>query len=315
MIAEDRAGRPCDFHEVDETVTTSADCPFCVGNEHWTPESLVEVRDAAGNWQVRVVPNKYPAVSLDQASFAPSPGPLASTTHAPFGAHEVFIESPRHVQGITDLSQEELTTVLLVQRDRLRMWSSDKRVKYVALFRNIGHPAGASLGHIHSQLVALPEVPAVVATEVTACQLSYRQYQRCAFCQLLADELAEESRIVMSDGPFVAMCAYAGRQPYETWILPAEHQSGFENLADELFPELAALLQQLARGLKQVLSPLSYNLLLHTSPFGLDPAQFHWHLELVPRSTQLAGFEWGTGMYINPLSPERAAERLRQEIC
>ncbi len=226
----------------------------------------------------------------------------------PLGDHEVIIESPRHVQDITELSLDELARVLRVYRQRLRDWSGDDRIEYVSIFKNVGVAAGASLEHVHSQLIALPDVPPVMIAELASAEYYFAKHRQCIFCQLIEEELSHRNRLVFENESFVAFCAYAGRQPYETWIFPREHEARFERLSDEASLQLATLIQQLVRSLRLRLSPLSYNLMLHTSPFRQDAADYyHWHFELVPRSTQLAGFEWGTGMFINPLSPERAA--------
>lgn len=315
LVAEDRAGRPNDFsgrESANVSDEPTSDCPFCVGHEDWTPESSLEVSDATGRWQVRVVPNKYPAVCLDEPHFALSEtSALGAVPQVPLGGHEVIIESPRHLQDITELTSEEFARVLRVYRQRLGDWSADERIRYVSIFKNVGKAAGASLGHMHSQLVALPQVPPVMAAELAACERHHAKLGGCIFCQLIDEELAHRQRLVVENDSFVAFCAYAGRQPYETWILPREHQASFEHLGDAAADELADLLQQLVARLHTLLTPLSYNLILHTVPFGAtDADSFHWHFELVPRSTQLAGFEWGTGLHINPLSPERAAANL-----
>lgn len=337
MIAEDRAGRPNDFVDLggsanpnkanpskanpDQTSsnhTSSADCPFCAGPKCLTPEPSWEVVDADGQWQVRVVPNKFPAVAFDENNFSSTGfSALQSVPQIPMGAHEVLIESPRHVQDITELSCAELALVLQVYRDRLRHWSTDKRIKHVTLFKNVGNAAGASLEHIHSQLVALPDVPPVMAVELQAAEQYFDEQVICIFCHLLSEETTRGERLVCYDESFVAFCAYAGRQPYETWILPRKHTAHFEEITDPETESLALMLQEVVRRLQKQLAPLSYNLLLHTAPSGhllsgcpYDEC-YHWHFELVPRSTQLAGFEWATGMHINPLSPERAAARLR----
>lgn len=316
LVAEHRAGRPNNF--VQEGAAHGApgsdvDCPFCIGHESLTPAALFESRGENGQWQVRVIPNKYPAVSLDQKSISFSGFPvLCAAPLEPHGAHEVIVESPTHVYDVSELSPDDLATVLRVYRDRVRFWAGQDGIQHVTVFKNVGTAAGASLEHTHSQLVALPITPPAVAAELQACEQYYNANQACVFCCLLDEELSHNQRLVSSTDQFAAFCASAGRQPYETWILPRNHSASFEELSDTDTESLADLLHQVIKRLQTVLQPLSYNLILHSAPFSQAHAdQYHWHFELVPRSTQLAGFEWGTGMHINPLAPERAAARLR----
>ncbi len=315
FIAEDRASRPNDFLErdsADSADQSPADCPFCAGHEEQTPEAELEVSAATSSWQVRVVPNKFPALSLNQQAFAPQDtSSLESVPQMPLGAHEVIIETPRHVQDITELSPDEVARVLRVYRQRLRDWSEHDSIRYVSIFKNVGVAAGASLEHAHSQLIALPDVPPAIIAELGSAEYYFAKHRKCIFCQVLTEELSHGKRLVFENESFVAFCAYAGRQPYETWIVPRDHNAQFEHLTNEESLQLAAVIQRLVRSLRSRLSRLSYNLMLHTSPFRQDAADYyHWHFELVPRCTQLAGFEWGTGMFINPLSPERAAAAL-----
>jgi len=312
LIAEDRAGRPNDFESAEATQSPDASsCPFCAGHEQETPGSLLEFPDDRGNWRVRIIPNKYPAVSTDLEMHNAAGTRLFSSQPA-YGSHEVIIESPQHIQDFAELSLDDFTDVLLVSRDRLRHWSSDATMQHATWFKNVGFAAGASLEHAHSQLMALPFVPEVVANEMQSARHFYDREEECIFCRLLQEELEQGKRLVAEEGPYAAFCAYAGRQPFETWILPTSHAPHFEQLADKEVRPLASLLQQVVRRLQTQLNPLSYNLILHTTPFGEKEAKFyHWHFELIPRTAQLAGFEWGTGVYINSLSPERAAQRLR----
>ncbi|NOY30794.1 MAG: galactose-1-phosphate uridylyltransferase [Planctomycetes bacterium] len=311
LIAEDRAGRPNDFESAG-----ASSCPFCAGHEQRTPRSLLEISDGQGGWQVRVIPNLYPAVSLDCDKISNDSSFQASGSQPAYGTHEVIVESPRHIQDITELSTEELAQVLLVYRDRLQHWSEEKSIQHATVFKNVGRVAGASLEHIHSQLVALPFVPEVIANEIRGAKQFYERKGTCIFCRLLQEELEQGERLVGEEGPFVAFCAYAGRQPFETWVLPKQHASHFKQLTDDEAHSLASLLQQVVCRLQTQLKPLSYNLILHTAPFGdQTPDSYHWHLEIIPRTAQLAGFEWGAGVHINSLLPERAAKLLREAIA
>jgi UDPglucose--hexose-1-phosphate uridylyltransferase len=308
-IAEDRAGRPNDFALGDEQAVDDrgpseaavAECPFCAGNEAATPHELAVACDERGQWQVRVVPNKFPALSLESADESAA------------GAHEVIIESPRHLLEATELSIEQFATVLQVYRDRLRHWAADGRLAHGLVFKNSGGAAGASLRHVHSQLTVLPYVPEAVQRELDAASDFFAQRGACIFCDLIRREIAEEARVVRREEGMIAVAAYAGRQPLEMWVLPERHAARFDELADGELVPLAAMLHGVLRALAAVLPGAAYNLMLHSGPFHpLATDHYHWHWEIVPRVAQLAGFELGTGAYINPLSPERAAARLRE---
>jgi UDPglucose--hexose-1-phosphate uridylyltransferase len=245
------------------------------------------------------VPNKYPALALDQPD---------STAH---GAHEVIIESPDHVLDLLDMDADQLAVILAVYRDRLRHWGNDSRLKHAIVFKNSGFVAGASLEHVHSQLIALPYVTARVQAELDGAARFYEAKRRCVFCDLIQRETADRERLVLRLDGYAAICAYAPRQPFETWILPIRHQARFDLLDDAELSDQSRVLYDVLRRLRVASLGAAYNLLLHTGPFGGAENAYHWHWELVPRITHEAGLEWGAGVYITPLSPERAAAQLR----
>ena len=330
-----------------------------MGRESQTPQALLTISDAQGAWQVRVVPNKFPAVAstAKQVESPPAFAPLTAVEPS-LGAHEVVIESPQHVGDIADFSVEEIATVLQVFRSRLQYWTKDSLMRFATVFKNVGPAAGASLEHAHSQVLALPFVPRAMAEELRGARRFFSEHQQCVYCWLVQEEIRQGIRLIAKEGPFVAFCAYAGRQPYETWIMPTAHTAHFSHLSDADTVSLALLLRQILLKLHAKLPGLSYNLLLHTAPFDRsgdyasgnsasgncvsgnsvsgnsvsgnsafgdsanndhaneDPSAetyYHWHWELIPRTTALAGLEWGTGLYVNPLAPERAAAMLRNE--
>jgi UDPglucose--hexose-1-phosphate uridylyltransferase len=310
LIAEARALRPNDFvgDSKPHSPHSPSECPFCRGNEHQTPHELAVTNDAPGEWQVRVVPNKYPAVAVNARGLQ-SPG---VESLAPDGIHEVIIESPRHVCDWSELSVDQLALVLTMFRDRLRAAFDQPDIRYGLIFKNVGQTAGASLEHVHSQLIALPFVPDVMECEIRTSAEYQTEHGGCLMCELLAAEIKHGERLVMENEHFAAVTAYAGRQPYESLIVPKSHISSFLEITDEVSRSLAEVLRDMVTRLGTVLSPLAYNLVLHTAPLdGERSSAFHWHWELIPRSTSLAGFEWATGMHINSVSPERAALRLR----
>jgi UDPglucose--hexose-1-phosphate uridylyltransferase len=273
---------------------------------------LATVCDATGNWQIRVVPNKYPAVAPDAPLVDATGHPLLPVDRAR-GVHEVVIESPQHVHDWLDLPQSAVAGVLAMLAERLRVAFGQYNLVAGQVFKNVGKGAGASLEHVHSQLLALPFVPAGLEAKLHLAARHFQAEQECLYCHLCREELAHGDRLVCQNSQFVAACAFAGRQPYETWIMPQKHLSQFSDLqAGGLATALAEILQEVLRRLAAVIQPLAYNLVLHTAP-ARDPRSeaFHWHWEVIPRTASLAGFEWGIGVYINSLSPERAAGRLR----
>jgi UDPglucose--hexose-1-phosphate uridylyltransferase len=288
--------------------------------ESHTPPAVFEWKDADGAWQLRVVPNKYPAVTrLGVAADSPtsiqdSDDPLGRQAMQPaWGAHEVIIESRRHVAWLSELAVEELCPVLEAYRQRLRFWRQDGRSKYGLIFKNAGASSGASLAHLHSQLVVLGEVPPDFAAELLRAKEYFHQNGACPFCEIVRAERAFGGRVVFDSESLLAICPYASLQPYETWIFPTDHQVAFEDCGEDDITLLAEMLLKIIRRIEHIAKPSGYNLLLRTAPWlpGIDP-WCHWRIEILPRSTAFAGYELATGMAINHILPERAAECLRQ---
>ena len=314
IFARNRAERPNEYAAPPASRSGKKVCPFCEGNEHLTPHEIAAYRteDSAAEqrgWRVRVIPNKFPAVVCD--SPADTADPAAGLT-AGYGVHEVIVESPRHLLSTTELSDGELAEVLLIYGDRLRSIRQNPRIRHALVFKNVGPGAGASIEHTHSQLVGLPLVPATVAQELDAALTHYRQHGRCIFCDLVKQELAAESRMVFETESFVAFCPYAARFPLETWILPKCHASQYEESATAELHDLARVLRRCIDKIERAAGQSQYNYLIHSAPFDTRcQSHYHWHIEIFPRTTTIAGFEWGTGQFINPLPPEDAAKLLR----
>jgi UDPglucose--hexose-1-phosphate uridylyltransferase len=252
-----------------------------------------------------VVPNRYPALTV-------APDDLAADAVA-IGAHEVIIESARHVDGIAALSAAEFADVLDAYASRLNHWHDNGRFEHGLVFKNRGPGAGASLSHVHSQLIALPELPPAAAAEFSRAQESCRQHAACPYCRLIDDERSAGERIVLDRDGLVAFCPFASLQPHEVWLMPVEHEPWFERRPRQSSDDkLAATLHALVARIEAIVPGGNYNLLLQTAPWNKSAGDCgHWRIDILPRSNSLAGFELATGIHINPLSPARAAERLR----
>lgn len=261
-------------------------------------------------WRLRIVPNKFPALlpGSQQAPQLENP-----TRRAGAGAHEVVIETAEHDTTWSELPLPRLVEVLEAIRNRMAALESQPGVESVFFFKNHGGAAGATLEHPHSQLLALPMVPALLAAELEGAERYHAGTGRCYFCDLAEREAAGGDRLVLDSGPLVALAPYAARAPFEVWILPKRHQARLEAASESDLACLAQLFQTILRRLERTLGQVAYNLYLHEAPPQSGaPAHYHWHFELIPRLARLAGFEWGAGMFINPVAPEEAARRLRQ---
>jgi UDPglucose--hexose-1-phosphate uridylyltransferase len=314
IIATERAKRPM-TPKSEVFVPGSGMCPFCAGQEQNTPFEILAYRDRntranEPGWRVRVVPNKFPALHVEGDLHKRGEG-VYDKMHG-IGAHEVIIECPFHEVSMANLSEENIREVLWVYRDRLVDLKKDPRLVFGMLFKNVGAAAGASLEHSHSQLIVTPIVPINVLEEMNG-SLEFFDYRgRCIYCDMIHQELATEKRVVMDTPSFVSFAPFASRFPFETWILPKAHNSHYENIQKNEIEELGTLLKTVLMKLEVALDRPAYNYIVHTSPFDArELPHYHWHIEIIPRLTRVAGFEWGTGFYINPVSPEDAAQYLR----
>lgn len=313
IIATERARRPMDF--APETVPTlgAEGCPFCPGHEDRTPPELYRSGGPEdGPWSVRVVPNKFPALHADGGEVHAAGDGIYDRIDG-VGAHEVVIESPDHFASLGTLPAAHVGEILVAYRARLLALRGDPRLEYVLIFKNHGVQAGASLEHPHSQLIATPILPELIAEELDGALRYFRMKERCVWCDVVRQERRDGTRLVLEEDGFVAVAPYAARFPYETWVLPTTHQASFEALGTDEIDALARLLRELLARLGRLFADPPYNFALHTAPLrNPDPEHFHWHLELMPKLTRVAGFELGTGFFINPTPPEDAARFLRR---
>ncbi|MEZ4462543.1 MAG: galactose-1-phosphate uridylyltransferase [bacterium] len=308
IIATDRAKRPRDY-SVAHAPLTQAFCPFCAGHESATPPAISQ-HPSGGDWQVRVIPNKYPALKIEGEIRKRGNGVYDEMSG--IGAHEVIIESPEHLLHVSDLSVDQIATVLSTWQERMRDLRNDQRLKCAIVFKNHGAQAGASLEHVHSQLIALPIIPKRLAESLDGARKYYEFRDRCVFCDILDQEQADQERIVFQNEDIVAFCPFAARFPFELWILPRRHEPWYENVAHSEVNRVAEALKICIDKLNRALDFPPFNLLLRSAPFvHADHPHYHWHIEIIPTLTRVAGFEWGTGFYINPTPPEDAARHLR----
>ncbi len=316
IISTDRAKRPNDFVRESVQIKGTGFCPFCYGNEGKTPpEVLAYGRNGTGKdtpgWTVRVVPNKFPALGIEGDLDREGEGLFDRMNGV--GAHEVIIETPDHQKTLATLPEQAVEEVLKAYRARVTDLKNDRRFRYILLFKNHGEAAGASLEHTHSQLIALPIVPKRVREEVDNSKRYYEEKERCIFCDMIKQEVETAVRVIGENDQFIAIAPYAPRFPFETWLLPKKHSSSFELQPDSEYGNLAKLLGNILSRLDVVLDRPAYNYVVHTSPIGEEVNDhYHWHIEMMPKLTKVAGFEWGTGFYINPTPPEEAARFLRE---
>jgi UDPglucose--hexose-1-phosphate uridylyltransferase len=315
IISTDRRKRPTDFHLERSKILEGEHCPFCAGSEDMTPSEILAFRQNgtprnAPGWDLRVVPNKFPALQVEGNLDREGEG-LFDRMNG-IGAHEVIIETPDHAKTLATMSEPEIERVLWAYRERVVDLKQDRRFRYILIFKNHGAPAGATLQHSHSQLIALPIVPDFVREEIDGARQHFTSKERCVFCDIIRQEVAAGRRVIHENADIVALSPYAPRFPFETWLLPRSHGARYEEASRQQYESLARMLKFVLLRMDRALESPAYNLIIHSSPFSEVTTEFyHWHVELIPKLTRTAGFEWGTGFYINPTAPEEAAHVLR----
>lgn len=316
ILAPERGERPSDYAPVRPAAAAQA-CPFCPGHEHLTPPEVyaegAEGRpDNGPDWTVRVVSNKYPALQIEGDLDPYEDGVYRGMRGV--GAHEVIVESPDHRAELAFLPDDGIAAVLRAARERILDLTGDRRFRYVQVFKNFGSEAGATLEHGHTQLIATPTVPRRLDEELGGFAIHERANGGCILCAILAQERAAGARVVRDTGDFLVFAPFAPRFPYETWIVPTRHEAAYEAVSDEELTGFASALGDTLRRIARLLDRPPYNFVLHSAPIN-EPTSgrplFHWHLEIMPKLTKVAGFEWGTGFYINSMTPESSAAALR----
>lgn len=318
IIATERGKRPHDFVRsgvVEEVPPFVASCPFCPGNESQTPPAVLVYPDSKkadeSSWRVRVTPNKYPAL-VREGSIKREEEKRFFRKMDGVGAHEVIIESPYHNRLIPLMDQKEVEDIIRAYWERYNALKKDPMIKLLIIFKNHGESAGTSLVHPHSQLVATPVVPMHVRRKYEVATAYFDDTGRCIYCDICEDELMAEKRIVLKTDKFVVFHPFASRSAFETWIAPRRHLSSFGNIPIKDIPDLASVLKTTLLKIYKSLNNPDFNFVIHTAPVDDENKSYYlWHIQIIPRLTTVAGFEIGSGIFINTSLPEETAEFMR----
>jgi UDPglucose--hexose-1-phosphate uridylyltransferase len=323
LVSPERTNRPSDFiNKAGRELSTlsSKDCPFCPGNEGMTPaaelvlvskgDTLLKLSDSendrVGGWNVRFFPNMYPAVSPDSEPKYSDP-PIQG--EPAFGYHHVMVTTPNHEATYFDLPVAQWIDVLATIQDRVRYLYSKKTVSYVSVFINSGSEAGASFSHPHLQTITLTKLPPIIEEEAETMHQEMVELSQCSMCRVLQLEVNGPRKILQTDN-FVAFAPWASTSAYEYWIFPKRHETSFLKVSQKEINDLATILRATLGALGSALSRPSFNLIFHISSEKKTTKQIHWHLEVYPQVVKWAGLEKGNGVYVNPVTPENAAEVL-----
>ena len=314
VMAPDRALRPSNFsrHPAEQSVRPAHrdGCPFCAGNEALTPGEIASTTAPDGSWLVRVIHNKFSVFSAATDLQRQKQGTFRSMAAA--GVHEVVVEHPRHDLDLGEMEPSHLVLLLRMYRERYRVLRGNPLVESIVIFKNQGQRAGGSLEHSHSQITASPVLSSQVCMRLQEARRFHELEGGCLYCTVMQEELLAEERVIETGTAFVTFMPYASLSPHHAWIFPRKHQAAFDEISDAEIEELAGMLSRLLRRLKAAADAPDYNITIRSAPLGEGSSGcFHWYLSVVSRISQLAGFELGSGTYINSIRPELCAERLR----
>lgn len=316
IISTERGKRPVFLIE-EPPPPKAAMCPLCSGNEHMTPAEVFAIRPNnsppnSPDWLLRVIPNKFPALRIEGSLDKEGVG-LYDRMNG-IGAHEVVVDTPLHGETLANMDIRGIQNLFIAFKERVLDLAKDRRFRFTIVFKNHGNIAGASLDHSHSQLISLPIVPKRISEEISGSLNYYRFKDRCIFCDIIAQEKEDNVRVIYENSKFIALSPFASRFPFETWVLPKNHEPYFViQKDDDNYHDAADALSAILKKQDKVLNSPPYNFMIHTTPLGNgDIPHYHWHIEIIPRLTKMAGFEWGTGFYINPTPPEEATMYLKE---
>jgi len=327
IIATERAKRPSDFviPPTSASPAKAKDCPFCEGHESMTPPEVFALRESntkpnKPGWSIRVVPSI--SGFLDTKSDLDRHGKGVYDLMNGIGAHEIVIMTPEHGIDGRKLLDKQLESIVEVVVQRMKELRKDSRFKHALIFQNHGLVAGGSkLGHLHLQLISTPVTPKRVKEELAGAKRYFDYKDRCVFCDMIKQEIKEDKRVISSRDGFLAINPFCSRFPFETWILPEKHSCDFDTMEKPDMLGLGNMFKEVFYRMFKTLGDFPYNAILHTAPFRRSrkkaywetiESDFHWHVEIMPRLTRIAGFEWGSGFYINSMPPEEACKFLKE---
>ena len=327
IISADRKKRPSDFQKKKNQNKNNSNkdfsCPFCLGNEKLTPPEITAIRSASSlpddiGWEVRVVPNKFPALHAESPAVKKSSSIFE--IREGIGCHEVVIETTDHNMDFSDYNEQHIKKIISIYKNRIISLSKNPKLQYLMVFKNYGLNAGASLSHAHSQIIGIPIIPSEISTRIENTLNYLAKEHKCLLCDIVKEEISHKNRIIIENDHFVAIFPYASKIAFEICILPKKHMASFIEINKEKKLSLSDIMKQVLLKLKVKLNNPDYNFFLHTTPFCRKELKydqvllekgFHWYIQIIPRVANIGGFELGSGCYINAVSPESAANYFR----
>jgi len=317
VLSESQA--PSDYQIPPRDENDGRGCILCPGRERDVPPEITSIRTAGtSKWWARVLPSFRPMFQIEGDLGRKGVGIYDRMNS--IGANEIIVESPEHNSRPEDMGLEQMIRVITLYRNRVADLQKDSRLRYILIYKDSGKNAGEIFSHPVSFLMATPVIPMVVKDELDNAKQYFAYKERCIFCDIITEELRAGERIILETRSFVAFCPYAAQLPFESWIIPKRHSCAFHEITNDEIEDMGLILMSVLKKLRKIFNEPPFNYFIHTAP-NMVPRRnhwhtlgedFHWHLEIIPRIIRTSGFEWGSGFYILPTSPENAAKYLRE---